>query len=246
MKWLCYFGFIVLLSAALTGCSAKSTVQPAVSVAGSARLYVEPDEAGIVFTLYSKEKVLNDAKQKNDALLQRLQAILKDFSIEQNNFALHHSTVEPEYRYDRQTDKRIFDGHSIRQTIWVKITDISRYESFVTALLNAGIDRIDHTEFSNSQAAAHREKARTKAVQAAIQKASALCAAAAGHKPVTLGRVLEIREVNINSGRAVPRSKMTNFERAATGAALGIESEGVAPIGTIPVEAVVEMVFAVE
>ncbi len=250
MKRLYYLGFIALMLLGLSGCNEKTTLPPAISVTGTARIYVEPDEVSISMTLRSKDAVLIKAKKKNDGLLQKFQSILKDFSIEKKNIALNRSTVQPEYRYSRD-DERILTGYTIRQNISVKIKDLTKYEPFVTALLNAGIDRIHETRFSNSELKKHRADARKKAVEAAIEKARLLCTAAEVHKPVTLGKILDIHEGNSGSNyrSRVSRLSQANYESrklAADNAVGDMGGEGLVPIGAIPIEATVDMTFALE
>ncbi len=249
MKRLYYLGLIALLLLGLSGCNEKTPLPPAISVTGTARIYVEPDEVSISMTLHSKDAVLMKAKKKNDALLQKFQAILKDFNIEKKNLALNHSTVQPEYRYNRD-DERILTGYTIRQNISVKIKDLTKYEPFVTALLNAGIDRIHETRFSNSQLKKHREEARKKAVAAAIEKARLLCTAAEVHKQVTLGKILDIHEGNsdYNYRSRVSKLSRANYEsKMLSDAAAGdMGGAGLVPIGAIPIEATVDMTFALE
>lgn len=218
-----------------------------VSVTGTARVYVEPDEASISFTISAKDAELLTAKQKNDALLQKLNKILTDFSVEQKNLTLDYTSVNPEYKYHCQTDERIRIGYTVRQNISVKITNISQYEAFITALLNAGIDTINSTEFGNSQLKNYRDEAHSKAIQAATQKAQLFCTEAGkSHKSVRLGSVLEIREggtgrAAMPRGLSIQNEKYVNLEAAADEI-----SAGLVPFGVITVQAEVEMTFLLE
>lgn len=219
-----------------------------VSVTGTARVYIEPDEASISFTLYTKDAELLTAKQKNDVLLQKLKKILNDFAIEQKHLTVDYTAVNPEYQYHHQTDERIRTGYAVRQNISVKITNITQYEAFITALLNAGIDMINNTEFGNSQLKKYQNEARSKAIHAATQKAQFFCEEASkAHKPIKLGKVLNMQEMRMD-GYTMPRNLRTQNAKYANLEAADVdESEaGLIPFGVIAVQADVEMTFSLK
>lgn len=245
-KTWCMYALLLLPLAVYAAQS--NSIPRTLSVTGTARVYAEPDEVTVSFTLYTKDADLIAAKKKNDESIQKLTKILKDFSIEKEHFALDYSTISPEYDYHRQTGERIRSGYAVRQNISVKLTDITQYEAFITALLYAGIDTVNSTEFGSSRIRQHTDDARTKAVQAAIQKAELYCRAASEYKKnVKLGHIIEIREADTQKAQAVRMMRSQNAKYSALEAAQdGMEAGSMMPIGVISIQAEVEVVFSLD
>ena len=63
-----------------------------------------------------------------------------------------------------------------RTSIEVKLTNVTNLEKTLSGLLTAGVDRIDSVEFRTTQLRKYRDQARSMAIQAAKEKADALCA----------------------------------------------------------------------
>lgn len=231
----------------LCGCTAKPSAPHTITVLGTARVYAVPDEASLSFTLYTKDKVLLEAKRKNDMTLKKLKHILQTFDINQKNLLLDYTTITPEYHYHRQTDERILNGYSVRQNISIQLKDISRYEDFITALLEAGIDTIRNTGFGNSEIRRYRDEARIKAVEAAFHKAAVLCRAADNNnQSLKVSKVLHITEITGEQSQLQNVRNMSKNYAKKEALSDGIADEERTPLGTIPVDAAVEIVFELQ
>ena len=62
------------------------------------------------------------------------------------------------------------------QTTTITLRDLSKYESLMTKLLEAGINRVNGINFGVSETRKYRDEARSKAVRAAKEKAAAMAA----------------------------------------------------------------------
>jgi uncharacterized protein len=96
-------------------------------------------------------------------------------------------TMGPEYSGDK--NPQLID-YRVSQTVVVKLTDLSKYESLMTSFLNVGVQRVDGVYFTVADPSKLRAEARLKALQAAQEKAAAM-AAQLGQK---IGKPWEIIE----------------------------------------------------
>lgn len=180
-----------LLFAAAAGNAAFAQAPPPprmITVSGEASEDIAPDRATLALTLTSENPDLNQAKQENDGMVERLVAIARDFKIPKEKIKTNHLSIRPVYEFDKPTSRNVFRRYSIQRYITIVMDDLSVHERVLSAVVAAKIDQVNNVNFSVANPDVIAASLRVKAMGNARAKAEAL-AQAAGAK---LGPVLNI------------------------------------------------------
>jgi uncharacterized protein YggE len=163
-----------------------------ITVSGEAEEQASPDRAILTVSLVSKNKDLSAAKSENDAMVEKLVAISRDFKIAKEKVATSNVQISPEYNYDK--GKQQFIGYQVSRNLRITMDDITIQERVLSAIVDAKIDQVNGVEFTLADPEARAKNVRVKAVENAHEKAAAL-ATAAGAK---LGQVIAISTTGDN------------------------------------------------
>lgn len=145
-----------------------------VTVTGDAEVRVVPDEVVLMLGVETWDKNLGRAKSENDEIVQRLLALAEDSGIESRHVQTEFLHIEPRYRDGYE--KVDFIGYFVRKTVVVTLSDLALFESFLSQSLEAGATHVHGVEFRTTELRRYRDQARALAVNAAREKAEALCA----------------------------------------------------------------------
>ena len=162
--------------------------RPKIMVNGEAVVKVEPDQILITFGVETWDNDIMIAKQKNNDIMKKAMAVIKDFKIPDTDVQTDYLSVEP--RYDDNYDKRNFIGYFIRNTFVVTLSDPEKVEDLVTSVLQSGVNYIHGISFQTTQFKKYREQARDLALNAAKEKAEKM----AGSLGQSIGEPLQINE----------------------------------------------------
>jgi len=180
----------VLSALTLTPALAQVAAPPRISVTGDATVYVQPDKILITLGVETWDQKVDVAKDKNNKVMADTVAAIKALGIAEKDIQTDHLSIEPRWQdsYDRKADA--FIGYFVRNTLVVTLTDVTKVETLVTNVLNAGVNYIHGISFESSEFKKHREQAREMALKAAKEKAEKMVAVLGE----SLGPVLEIQE----------------------------------------------------
>ncbi|NLT41596.1 MAG: SIMPL domain-containing protein [Anaerolineae bacterium] len=168
---------LVLAGLWLTGArpaAAQGNSDRTVTVTGEAEVRVVPDEVVLTLGVETWDKDLAKAKRDSDLVINRLLGLAEESGIEERQVQTDYLSIEP--RYDDYYDRRQFLGYFVRKTVVVTLNDLSLFENFLSQALEAGVTHVHGIEFRTTELRKHRDQARALAVQAAQEKAAALCA----------------------------------------------------------------------
>jgi uncharacterized protein YggE len=205
-----------------------------ISVVGTAEINVAPDEVILSLSVESRDKVLTTAKQQNDASAKKVMALASEVGISGKDIRTSALRMDPMYSDDRTP--RFLD-YEVSQRIVITLRDLTKYETLMTRLLEAGVTRVNRISFEVDQTRKYKDEARTKALQAAKEKAVAM-AAELGQ---TVGKPWEISEQNSDNPYygMLANSISNNSERAEP------QESTVAP-GLVTISASVRVSFQLE
>lgn len=219
-----------------------------ITTTGEAEVKVAPDEVLLILGVETWDKSLAVAKQHNDARVQRILAVTQRFGIEPRHMQTEHINVEPRYRSGTYTDAD-FIGYFIRKTIVITLKDVSRFDDFYTAILEAGANHVYDIRFRTTELRKYRDQARALAIKAAQEKASAL----AGELGLHIGKPQSISENGSGwwawynhwwwGGANMSQNVVQNVSSGSGGAA---SEEGTFAPGQISVTARVSVTFDME
>jgi uncharacterized protein YggE len=232
--------FTVMLCSAFLLAEDATPKMPLISVTGTCRLDVAPDEIKITVDIDNRDKLLQVAKEKTDAQAKKLIALAAAAGIQPTDTITSYVTIDPA-RSARRNEGRTIVYFRAGQRVTLTLRDFSKYETLMNGLIAAGFgDAL--VEYSVSDLPAYRKQARVTAMLAAQEKAK-LLAEAVGQK---IGKAYAIKEITTQpSGGVAPNLYISN-------AAYRVENErrddslGPLTFGNIPVTVTVEVTFLLE
>ena len=152
---------------------------PMIKVTGTAEIQVVPDTATLSFTVTKKNNIVSTAKRQNDETVIKVTDLAKRFGIVATDVKTDYIRVKEATRRERVKGSdddynEIPDGYLVSRNLVVKLRDISKFESFLTALLDTGVSDVDNVVFTSSELRKHKDEARARAIRAAREKANHL------------------------------------------------------------------------
>jgi uncharacterized protein YggE len=158
-----------------------------ISVSGSSAIRVQPDRVVVLLGVESFASSPSSAREQNARLSRAVISAIHAQEIAERDVATANFTLHP--RYD-DYDRNIISGYWARNAIAVTLRDVAMLESVLVAALEAGAATVDGIDFSVTNLRALRDQAREQAIQAALEKARDMAAAAG----MVLGGVTHISE----------------------------------------------------
>lgn len=214
-----------------------------ISVSGSATVNVAPDTANVSFELSTKKKTAQEAKDANDAMLKKVNEVLKKYEIKENELNMNYINIRPYYEYRGNSNE--LAGYVAQKNITIKIKEIEKYNNFIDDLLKVGISNINSVDFAVEDIKSVRNQARVKALENAKEKAE-LFASSVSKKVVD---VIEISESDV-SVRYSQANYKSNYSGALRNSMLTKSADEKESIneerGNIAVSTSVSVVFVME
>lgn len=226
---------------------AQSSQQlPQITVSGSAEVKVAPDEIHFNAGVETISPKLNEAKRQNDERITKVLQFLKSEGLPEKNIQTDFASVDP--TYDTKISKIDPTAYVVRRAIGIKLTDVAKFDSILSGLLENGVNHLNGIEFRTSELRKHRDAARAMAIRAAREKADAL----AKEIGVKRGKVQNINASEYggwwsSSGAGWWGSRGSPMQNVSQSAAVGPEgAEGTLAVGQISVTATVNVSFLIE
>lgn len=186
--------------------------RPLVTVAGEAEVRVAPDQAVLRMRVVTEDKDLGLAKQRNDDQIKATLALLHGLSITAEKVQTGLMTIDRR-ESEREGGKPLFLGYEVTKGLNVVIDDLGKTDEVLAQVVKAGVNRVDGVELRVSDTRPHKDKARSLAIRAAREKASAL----AGEIGQTIGKAFTIREEPEVDWAAANRSNVLMASNYAEG-----------------------------
>ena len=208
--------------------------EPVVVVSGEGLVQATPDRGWIMVSAESRAPSPREAQRRTAELMRPVLDSMRTAKIPDE--AVRTTGYDLQQEFDFTNGKRVPRGYVARNSIEVRVDDVSRVGELLEAVVKQGATSVNGLRFDvKDQGKLEREAVR-RAVTAARQKAEA-AAAGAGR---TLDRLIRIEE----SGAARPPVPMP-FVRSA---ALAAEAGGAPPVavGQIEVRAEVTVTFGLK
>lgn len=146
-----------------------------ISVSGEAEVRIMPDEVILRLGVETSDKNLSKAKQLNDQIVAKVQAVAKRYGIPAERVQTDYLNIEP--RYNDGYTQREFVGYFVHKTVVITLRDLTKFEDVLSGLLESGVNYVHGIEFRTTDLRKYRDQARELALQAAREKATAMAAA---------------------------------------------------------------------
>jgi uncharacterized protein YggE len=228
------FALAVIAVFSLRAAAADDKPEPRlITVTGEAEVKVAPDEVVFAVTVQMFNKELRLAKAQTDDRLKKVLELTRRYNINARDVQTDYIKLEPRYRDNDET--RLFLGYSVRKDLVFTLRDVSQAEALLSELMESGISKINSIRFQTSQLRKYRDQARSMAIKAAQEKATALTAEI-GQK---IGKAYSIEE------EAPPRpNPYANIsQNVSTEADSAAASDGTLSLGVIAINARVTVKF---
>ncbi len=212
------------------------------AVTGDAEILVAPDRVRLSLAVESRDKVLAQARTRNDVMVRNVIEAIKKLGVDPGDIQTDFMKVDMTYQ---SGNGAVVDYYIVEKTIAVTMKHVSQFESLLNAVLDAGANHIYDVEFSTTELRKYRDEARALAAKAAFEKARDL-AATAGMK--VNDKPVGISSSSYGGGSWYGRYRNGSFtaQNVYQNAGGGIASAGTVALGKISVTANVSMTFRLE
>jgi len=187
-------------------------VTPVVVTSGSAVISKAPDVAYVTVAVETRAKTPRDAQRQNADLMNAVVKRLSELSVPAD--ARRTSSLRLEQEYDTPGGRRVPRDFVARNSLEVRIDDVSKAGEIADAAVQAGATSIEGIRFDlKDRAAVERD-----AVRLAVADARARAEAAAAGAGRTLDRILKIED-----GERAPGPRPMVAMRMEAGSATVVE-----------------------
>lgn len=159
-----------------------------VRVMGTAEVKVVPEWAVIEVGVQKQDVSARAAKQAADATARSILTTIHENGIDDKDVQTISFSLQPQFDFRKG---RTLTGFVAEQTLSITVRNLSKLDSLLESLIQAGGNRINSIEYEASDLRKYRDQARNLAVKAAREKAQAL----AGALNQEIGRAYAIEEV---------------------------------------------------
>ena len=189
-------------------CAQEQKPMSLINVAGEGKITITPDQVSISVTVESKGSKAQEVKAENDIKIDAALRYVKKMGIEAKDFQTQRVNLNDQYDYQKKKHNYVAN-----QTINILLRDITKYDTLMEGLMDAGINNIGGVTFKSSKFDSYKSEARKLAMKDAKQKADDYVSVLAGQK---LGKAFTI---NDNSQSFFPQA---NYMMAKS---MGMESD---------------------
>jgi len=165
------FILILCLFNITTNISAQSST---VTVEGKAEVSVTPDQAILNLGVEMEGRDLSAMTKRVAETTNAFLKLTDDMNIKRNDVMTSGVNINPKYRYENKTGRRIFDGYSISRSIQVDIKNINQLGSIIERSVEQGINNISAPIFRVSPEDQIIQSLHSLAVEDALKRAGAL------------------------------------------------------------------------
>lgn len=230
---------ILMISLALcSGAVHADEIPHTISVDGKGVVGVLPDMARVSIAVEERDRSLNVAQKTVADATEKVLELVDDLDIEDRHVDTTRASIQPDYRWNRETEEQELLGYIVRRQIDVEVRDLELLGALIEGAVRAGVNRVSPPLLESSRHRDAYREALAKAVQDARQNATAI----ADSLGVDLGDVVQ---VNATPLVPIPRP-LTRVGMAQMGVAEADSGAASYQPGEMRLEATVGVVFRIE
>lgn len=169
----------------------QATQEHTIVVSGYGEVIASPDFSTLTINVVGTSETAEEAATKCAELTQRVKEIASEQGVAANSISSADVTLSTN---QRESDGAI-TGYVARDTITIMLTDVSKVNSVLSPIIDAGITESYEATYSLTDASAAYSGALAAAMQDAEEKAAAI--AEAGN--AVLGQVVSVSEIPVES-----------------------------------------------
>lgn len=188
-----------------------------ITVSAEGKTTAAPDLAEISFSVVTQGQNPSALSDNNNQKMSAVLQFVGSQGIATSDIATTNYDLEPNYQWDKNTQRNFITGYTLTQTVEVKIRDLSKVASILGGLAPLGVNQIGGVTFTFADDEAVLAAARADALAKALTKAKEM----ASELGVSLGNALDVSENHYIPGPQPVYS--------AANSAMGAGSAAVAP-----------------
>jgi uncharacterized protein YggE len=181
---------VVLLACTGFAMASEAEPRPSVTVTGSGKVFFVPDLGYIHVGVSSDGATAAEAWQKNQEIVRKIFASLKELGIEEKDFKTSNLNVQPRYLHKKDEAPKLL-GYTVTYDLTVTVRKLDQMGTLLDQMVDAGANRNMNISFGCSKVDELLDQARAKAVADARKRANLYVTGAGGR----LGDVLAITDV---------------------------------------------------
>jgi hypothetical protein len=210
-----------------------------ISVSGKADVKVVPDEVDILLQVETWNKSLSISKKDNDKIVNEVINLANNYKIDEKYIQTDYMNINPTYQ-NKYGKTREISGYTTRKSISVKLTDVNKFENFLSDVVEMGVNHINNIQYKTSKLREYKDRARALAVKAAKEKAI--------HMAGELGEKISRVHTIIESGGSNPWTYFggANLSNTVMNTGGDASSSNSFALGQIEISAKVNVVFELE
>jgi len=166
-------------------------------VSDQAEVYAKPDLAMVQFSAVTEAKTVSQAMSQNTAKMNAVINAIKGLGVDEKDLKTTSFNINPLYEYENKTlygtGKRTLYGYEVRQSLEVKIRDLSKIGQLIEQAAVAGANQVGDLWFTIDKEDELKAQAREEAIKKAKQKAELL----AEQLGVKLVRIISFSESGV-------------------------------------------------
>jgi hypothetical protein len=166
-----------------------------ITVAGIGTVTGEPDKARVQLTVQKSNPVMEKARADTVAVVEKFLALTKKLGIDPKKVRTTSALVNPEYRWEQQTNRQILTGYMVQRQLEVEVNDLDKLGALIEGAVDAGVNNVSPPMLDSSK----RRDLNRQALAAAAKDAEANARALAETLGMKLGALREL-----SAGDATP------------------------------------------
>ena len=203
---------VAVLGVVACAVAADEPFHRTLTVTGTAEVKVTPDICYMSFVVMTHNRSAVQAYDDNNAQMGKINSAVKAQGIESKDLQTTNFTITPEYHYEKNTSKRVFDDYLVNNTLYVSVRDLTKVSAILDAAMSAGAAEVGGVTFTIENPKKYTSGARIDAIKAARAKADVI----AEQTGVKILKPISISEAEPNSYNLGNAQVNTAFDETVT------------------------------
>ena len=185
--------FLFFAMAALSGWKNSFTPTRTITVTAQGMTTATPDMAEINFSVVTQGTNPQTLSDNNNAKMSAVLQFVSSQGIASSDIATTGYDLQPNYSWDKTSNRNYITGYTLTQTVQVKIRDLTKVASVLGGLAPLGVNQIGGVNFTFQKPDEFVAIARGQAMTNAATEAAQMAAQAGA----SLGEVVTVNETPI-------------------------------------------------
>ena len=205
-------GLIIVLGFFCASAWGAETDARSVTVVGSGTATAQPDSALVRMAISERAKDVAAGQAAAGRVVAAVLELTDDLDIDRDQVDTTGATVQPNYRWNNNTEEQELRGYIVGRQMTVRVKDLDRLGRLIEGAVQAGVNQVSPPQLLSSG----RKDAERRALAAAAEDARANALVLASALGASLGKVMQMSS---NAGGRPPIAYAARMEAQVADAA---------------------------